>query len=832
MNITIDISETWTTGVTIGGSHFGVNFVADYERIGPRGWEKFDNIVENLNITHLRYPGGTAAETVFDYQNPDQTEVTLASGEVIKLTSLSQYIDYCNQQQINPTIIIPTECLLTLLKIDGHRDFDENQIAALRQFIERILSQVDPNLTVSFELGNEYETYMSATEYGRVANALTGIICEVYDEIAATSDGSIVPMEPLIFVQVWAYSVGGGTTYAELQIRNDQVRDQFDPANLSEVDGVTSHYYFSEGRNANTDQAQTFLNIASQITAIASLHEAWEQASNRELISRVSEWNVLFRSETNLGLQQIEPLMEMFTSFLKQGFDALDFWSAQYHATSLASNTGRLMVSGVLFDTLIPIVIGTAAGESSRTDEYSSYTFIGEGRYIVVLTSSEYEQLVLDLENSQLPAGHQLVDGYIIGVNEATADGAYDGLTGLPAYGEPDATATVTQIPISVISGADSTLALESHETVILVFTVDQPGLTTVYGTDFADLLYGSSETPTLFIGGAGPDMVSYEGSPSGVSVDLSVSASVDPSSGDQFVSIESLLGSRFSDTIRGTEESDLLDGRDGSDIIVGLNGNDTLRGGGDSDTIYGGHGLDALYGDGGDDTLLPGEGADSVFGGDGVDTLSFMDSEESVTVWIGAGVVEKSSGNVIFRGIERFVGSDLADHFNTGPGNTSVYGLSGNDSFKVVEGGKHELYGGDGDDRFFLYEGSGSVFGGAGDDYVFSYADGLSFQGAAGNDEVYSFGNNGIYEGQDGDDVIYAHGQSDEFIFSADSGHDTVHGFDSELDTIALLEGSTEAIHIEQTDAGSVIWFGEDSSVLLVDVYIEGPADIAISIL
>lgn len=820
MPTTLNLQDVAIANGKVTDAHFGLNFVSDYEKIGTNGWEKFDNIVNQIDVNSLRYPGGSTAETLFDYRNPNRSTVVNDAGETLQMETLDEYISFCNREGINPTIIVPTNCLLTTGTIDGHRTFDAAQAHDLRYFIESTLSKVDPNLTVSFELGNEYESYMTSTEYGRVANALVGIIGEAYDHLTQKEDYQTTPSEPNIFVQVWGYSVGGATSIQELAERNQQVLDQFDTENLLDVDGLVSHYYFAEGRNAGTDQAQTFLSISDQVSMISEMHRLWELACNKEMISRISEWNVLFRSETNLGLQQIDPIMEMFTSFLRSGFDALDFWSAQYHATSLADSSGRLMAAGALMDVLKPVVVGTDVGSTVRGTDLTAYTFMGSGRFVSVITSTTQEVVDLDVSSSLFPPGYRLVDAYSLGVDEATSDGKYRSLVGLPSYGEPDAKVLITQVPISLIKGETELHTFAAFESLVLVFTLDIPGRSFVYGTDGADWIY-ATDAASVYVGGAGIDTLLYTNSSGALNLNLGISATDPSNDGDVLISIERVIGSGFDDTILGSGDNNFIDGWLGDDIMYGIDGADTLSGGGGNDTIYGGSGNDSIKGGTEDDLILPGGGLDTVAGEAGIDTLSFIDYESGVTVRIDRGLAEAATNTVKFSGIEAFVGTLFDDSFSLGSFDSTIDGLDGDDSFEVAMGGNHLILAGNGDDFVFVFDGSVDVFGGAGDDTVISYASGLSVVGGNGDDWVFSRGDRGVFEGQEGDDVFYAYGRQDEFIFASGSDHDVIYGFRAEEDIIRLVGSGVEQPRLVWTQSGTQLYFDDNDSVLLVGCFI-----------
>lgn len=806
----IDLTNLCPESVRITDAHFGLNFVSDYEKIGPQGWEQFDNIVNRIDINSLRYPGGSTAETLFDYRNPNKTTAVNGAGELVKMETLDEYIEFCNREGINPTIIVPTRCLLTATSVDGHRNFDATQSGDLRHFFEDILSKVDADLKVSFELGNEYESYMTSTEYGRVANALVKIIGDAYSSVENTEPDSISVLEPDIFVQIWSYSVGGGTTYDELMSRNQQVLSQFTADNLLDIDGLVSHYYFQDGRNPGTDQAQTLLAIDDQIAVIARMQRLWEIACNKELINRVSEWNVSFRSTTNLGLQQINPMMEMFTSFVRSGFDALDFWSAQYQATSLADSSGRPMAAGVLMDLLKPAVLGTQVGTTTRDEEITTYTFVGSGKFVAVLSSTTVNSIELGLSRSMFPPGYRLVDAYSIGVDETTSDGKYRSLVGLPAFGEPDARIVVTQLSTSVTSGLESTQNLDAFESVILVFVLEIAGRPFVYGSDTSDLFYGTNQ-PTVYVGGAGSDAISYVTSPTGVELDLGTSSTDPEYKGDVLISIEQVLGSSFNDTIVGSGEGNLIDGRVGDDLVFGGDGADSLYGSSGSDTIFGGHGNDIIDGGADDDFLFSGGGNDSVYGGAGSDVLSLADYEQGVEFWGGSGVVDTSVGRITFRSIETLIGSNFDDRFSLGSTDSSVSGLDGNDIFEILMGGRHTIDGGSGDDSVFIYNGSASVNTGAGADWIFSR------------------GNGNVYDGGEGDDIVFALGRCDQFLFRNNSGRDVIHGFNPGEDIISFSGDMELSPWLVVSSSGTELFFDGNTSVFLSGCFVETLSDLQI---
>ena len=133
-------------------------------------------------------------------------------------------------------------------------------------------------------------------------------------------------------------------------------------------------------------------------------------------------------------------------------------------------------------------------------------------------------------------------------------------------------------------------------------------------GGDGDDQLNGGTGGD-VFDGGAGFDTARYDGASAGVVVFMGDTwANAGEGAGDNFISIEALVGSNFNDTLAG----------DGAayNELYGLDGEDNLYGYGGADFVNGGNGADVLDGGSGDDTLNGGLGNDTVIGGLGTDLV------------------------------------------------------------------------------------------------------------------------------------------------------------------------------------------------------------------
>lgn len=185
-----------------------------------------------------------------------------------------------------------------------------------------------------------------------------------------------------------------------------------------------------------------------------------------------------------------------------------------------------------------------------------------------------------------------------------------------------------------------------------------------LFGRDGGDTLEGGAGADQLD-GGAGGDTASYAGSASGVSVDLATNTGFGgDASGDTFVGIEHLTGSRFGDVLKGDDA--------GSNLIRG--------------------GL-------GDDVIIATAGFDHYDGGEGYDIVDFSGapgavSFASATAWSVVGWSGSSTGG----SVEQITGGAYADVLRAGAGDQALEGGAGND----------QLHGGAGGDAYLFAPGHG----------------------------------------------------------------------------------------------------------------------------
>ena len=270
-------------------------------------------------------------------------------------------------------------------------------------------------------------------------------------------------------------------------------------------------------------------------------------------------------------------------------------------------------------------------------------------------------------------------------------------------------------------------------------------------------------------------------------------------------------------ETVAGANGDQTVDGGLGDDSLSGGLGNDTVNGGFGEDSINGGQGFDELYGGSSNDTITGSAGFDDIYGDNGDDDLF------------------GNSGN------DNLYGGFGDDNLTGGIGNDELYGDSGNDTL-TGQGGGDDLFGGDGDDNLNgnaftdnLYGGDGDdiLNGGQGFDLLIGDEGNDRLNGGSGFDDLYGgegddtlAGNSGndTLDGGNGDDILRGGQGADTFVFTADSGNDTISDFSNNIDTIAIdgaLVSNFDALKAlgELVDGNAVFTFADGSTLTVNNI-------------
>lgn len=606
---TIALSPLLAKGSVITAANFGINLVLGYERFGSQPWEKFDEVQSAVGSAAVRFPGGVESELLFDYAHPDATVTIAPDGSVRQLITPDAFLDYCGASGSRATINLPVMQLLTGAKY-GARDFDLAKEDEVRAYVAHLLEKAGPQGIATFELGNEYEAYMTSAEYGRVASHVALIVDQEIDRYYASHTGS----RPDVAVQVWGQSQGGTYSLSDLSTRNQVVMAQFTAEELAAITAVTSHFYYDEGDNAGKPNYHVYANIAASVGYSLAMMADWNTATGRSLDTVFSEWNVNMNDRSNYGLQQIPVLLELFSTFVSGGVDQMDFWSTMYHATSLSNYRGELQAAGTLFQVMSHDLIGMRATELPvASTDFDIHAFAGHGKAVLFVSSLSDAALSLKLDLSKYLDHYTLASARLMEVDLTRADGSFKGLTGLLPWEEPDAPILLNpQILADHLKLGTYLAQLDPHETLVLVL-------------DRAPTILGSPR-PDRLLGGTANDRI------------------------DGLASSDLLRGGIGDDSLFGGLGDDTLFGGDGRDHIWGGEGADEIRGNAGSDTLEGKMGCDLIFGGKGRDYLIGGNNSDTLYGGDGADAFVFRSGDYGTDV---IGDFSRAAGDcLVFDGV------------------------------------------------------------------------------------------------------------------------------------------------------------------------------------
>lgn len=662
--VSLQLSEAATSAV-VSQAHFGLNMEFGYEAIGGQPWERFDEVFEKTQSTVIRYPGGTETELYFDINNPNSTTIATAGGGTRTATPQQVVLDYAADTGSSVSIVLPSARFLTESAY-GTRRFDEQYADDLLSYIQKTLADAGPGVVSSFEIGNEYEAYMTSEEYGALASRMSEIIDQ---GIAEAGIGN----PPGIFVQAWGLSIHGTHSVSDLEDRNQIVIDQFTAEQLSLIDGVASHYYFLPDRHSGEIYEHRADNLAASTEPFARLHDAWSAAAGREITSYVSEWNISHHASEYTGLKQTSVLLEAFSAFIRNGVDALSFWSSQYHATSFADRHGDLQSAGTAFGYLASQISDkTVLDDTIVGGDVSATAFWGDGQLVVSISSTSAK--VQDLSLNTVFAGYDLsfVSASQLTVVPGSFDGWFKQSFGFPAYADPDAQFAITALETSLQNGS-LTFSLDAYETAFITFETDrqEAEVTTIDGLIIPETY----------------QFLSFRDRDRSIEIDMDVlSGGADnPRALARPVEI-ALEATAFDDVIWGSRQGDIIFGGDGADLLNGR------------------FGIDRLNGQGGDDTILGGHDSDVIDGGAGFDVLGYWTSEQGVSVDMVRGqAIATGSGTDTFQNIEGLILTEHADSVQDSAAANNRYLLEGGDDTIRWAGGVDTIDGGGGTDRLVI---------------------------------------------------------------------------------------------------------------------------------
>lgn len=434
------------TAIEVPDEMFGANFL--FARDGSADGSNVDagyrGFVDETNLTTLRYPGGTMAETLFDLGSPDRPQSIsfhTSPGEYEQTFSMQNFLVYAGSVGASATIVVPTYRFLTVETDElGHRAANLEADSEVRQFIRYVLDlAAETGVEIrAFEIGNEWYVdnsnvfgfRMTPVEYGRVSSFISQIVHEEMVAHFGASEAEISP-SPNIVVQVGPG--GAAERYTENGFRASEDYDGTvvsatelifchfsSEGTLQFVDGVLSHRYLHGGDETINGWAyRPFDNWSYLAAAIGD---------TRDFERYVTEWNVSTSNDTEVGIRQFDTMVGLISEMLYAGVDHANVWSVQQNnRTRMVNNTGvgdeefgGLSFGGLAFEMMSNQIRDLSfTAQSVMSSDLSSYIFESDTKAVAFFSNRSDENGRWLIDPSTFAQGVSHVSVHIISESQA-----------------------------------------------------------------------------------------------------------------------------------------------------------------------------------------------------------------------------------------------------------------------------------------------------------------------------------------------------------------------------------------------------------------------------
>ncbi len=656
---TITFNTPLFTDAVVSEQVFGVNALADTNTsIANVVRPGFETAIDELGITHLRFPGGT-----LEVQNDLMAET---SGNRLSPT-LVEFMNWVKEQNANGTPMQVTVGITAKRIIS----YDEvyNFTSLLMKYYGDYVSGI--------EVGNEYSILpevINETLYGQRADLAVRAIDAAFRDQGLSADE-----QPDILIQM-AETFGIGSDYKGSMNHLDANRDivsQLSSTTLNAVDGVIAHYYYIEDHagDENFAQAGDWAQINRETRYLYDKTEAWDQAWGErtnlaELNLHITEWNIQKDNVDQQGLKAAGTLLNQFVYMIDMGTTSAFIWPLQHKTgNALAGNfeltTAQVSPAGALFglmnDSLALSVTDPMQmlnlSNTSWVDGLDVNAFQNSEKTVLYISSRTPDTVTLTMDVRGFAAQINSFNAIVVGIDPTTSDGLSEmgndaGLNRLAkrviSYDEyqeyktlaffnennrdhitvttDDAGHTIyktylptlddiipiTDTPQSIsdyrfVSENDVSAELEFLGQNKLGSVSDLAVTLDAYEVAQITLWHGSNvAVPYQMNGLWGSVLVST--ATFGLDINAQAPKFSTPQIGNE---LTDSYYDNFSNLIQGTQGADMIFSMGGSDTINALGGDDFIDAGSGDDTIDGGAGNDTIFGGTGSDIITGGAGAD-----------------------------------------------------------------------------------------------------------------------------------------------------------------------------------------------------------------------------
>ena len=666
----INFGQAYKTGHTVSRELFGTNSLADVNTDADGNpTAGFIDAVKDLNITNLRFPGGTCegendilAETVNGQLSP----------QTVNFLNWVQSQN-ANGAELSVTLGIPTKRAITY-----------QEVYEFAQLVAKDYADV----VNAIEIGNEYsigaDTITEAT-YGARADIAARALADGFTDAGISEQN-----QPDIVLQM-AEIFGGGSDYAgtgdHLSANLDLV-SQLSQSAIQSIDGVVNHYYYVEEHIMSEDFASSDAtgDINRETRFLFQKLDAFETAwktfgGTKELDFYVTEWNVNRVNHDQLGLKAASVLMHQFAYMMEMDVDVAHIWPIQHKTTSsIAGNPNgpsrpgpAANLLGLMSDSLVSIDASDPMhllnlSKTSFGDGIDVNAFQNGTKTVLYVASRSANDQNIRMDVRALASHINSFNAVIVGYDPSSSDG-------LSEMADPDGLNRTTKRTITVAEYEKlRQLAFfdENNSDHISISTKSNGAL--VYKTylptadDIIPLVdtpktlqdyYFATETDTLgqleYIGqdqlGSLSQLsftlnpyevieitLTHSNTSTGVTTTGATLPNYTQANGKVALATDAVsglltLGGHDANTLPTldltqatsyTQGDDLIYLNDAANFVIALDGDDAIFGNGGNDTLLGQAGNDQIRGGDGNDYIDGGAGSDILIGGAGADIFVF----------------------------------------------------------------------------------------------------------------------------------------------------------------------------------------------------------------
>ncbi|MHA6346409.1 hypothetical protein [Roseivivax sp. CAU 1761] len=445
--------EIFGGGKEVGEGLFGGNFLAHRDSFEEA--VNYDELIDDLGVHTLRYPGGSITETYFDFADPDRSLVAdRETGEEVDFIEISEFMGYAEAEGLNTVLVLNTRDQLSE-ETDEHGDrYAQVDEENLRQFVSDAITGKWGDVTISgFEIGNEYwgSGRMNATEYGRVACEMSRIVDDQLKQLEEThpqaAETDIVVQMGTNFSHSSIDEDYEGMTHSEIveavneryglelegmpqggftAINNEIIKSHFDTAaEIDAVDAITAHVYSKVSDDVGEWQRSFMLD---------QIDQTWKADPNfRDVETHVSEWNQSskdydYTSHEEYGLKNAHELLQIVEEFADHGVTDAQVWPLlQWSpaAMSLGWEHDCLTPAGQMYSMMAESLPGKSVidlrGQGDMADnaafpDLDVHAFYGDGEAVFYFASNSENPISQEIDVSSMFQDVGSLDVQVLGV--------------------------------------------------------------------------------------------------------------------------------------------------------------------------------------------------------------------------------------------------------------------------------------------------------------------------------------------------------------------------------------------------------------------------------